>query len=137
MRCFSREPIQEEIMKYFGLVIIAIATLTACRQVEEITGDRPIIDTKGVDMQAFESDLQDCYAYADEVQSGRKVATGAATGAAVGGVIGAVVGDSDTAKRSAGVGAVTGTMSGAGSAMSERHMVVRNCLAGRGYLVLN
>ena len=116
-----------------GLVLL----LSSCRQVDEITGNRPIVDTKGVDPEAYEADLQDCYVFADQVAAGNKVLTGAATGAVVGGVIGAAAGNSETAKRGAGVGAASGTLSGAGSAMSERQRVVRNCLAGRGYLVLN
>jgi len=124
-------------MKYVAYVIAGMLLLTSCRQVEEITGNRPIVDTKGIDPYKYETDLEECYAFADQVQSGRKVATGAATGAVVGGVVGAVIGDSDTAKRSAGAGAASGTLSGAGSAVDKRQRVVRNCLSGRGYLVLN
>jgi len=60
----------------------------------------------------------------------------AGTGAVFGGVIGAAVGNSEAARRGAGVGAASGTLSGAAGAMDERQRVVRNCLAGRGYLVL-
>jgi hypothetical protein len=52
-------------------------------------------------------------------------------------VIGAAAGNSETAKRGAGVGTASGTLSGTGKVMAERQRVVRNCLAGRGYLVLN
>ncbi|MDG2175519.1 MAG: YMGG-like glycine zipper-containing protein [Gammaproteobacteria bacterium] len=124
-------------MKYLGLSICLFCLLTSCRQVDEITGNRPIVDTKGINPEVYEADLQDCYIFADEVQAERKILTGAATGAVVGGVIGAAAGNSETAKRGAGVGAASGALSGTSGAMQERQRVVRNCLAGRGYLVLN
>jgi len=124
-------------MKYSFYILLLLSLLSSCRQVDEMTGNRPIVDTKGVAPEAYEADLQECYVFADEVQAGRKVATGAATGAVVGGVIGAAAGNSNTAKRGAGVGAATGTLRGAGDVMQERERVVRNCLSYRGYLVLN
>ncbi len=124
-------------MKYSLYILLMLSLLSSCRQVDEMTGNRPIVDTKGVDPEVYEADLQECYVFADEVQAGRKVAIGAATGAVVGGVIGAAAGNSNTAKRGAGVGAVTGTLPGAGDVMQERERVVRNCLSYRGYLVLN
>ena len=124
-------------MKYSLYILLMLSLLSSCRQVGEMTGNRPIVDTKGVDPEVYEADLQECYVFADQVQAGRKVATGAATGAVVGGVIGAAAGNSNTAKRGAGIGAATGTLRGAGDVMQERERVVRNCLSYRGYLVLN
>jgi len=124
-------------MRYSLIVILFLSLLSSCRQVDEITGNRPIVDTKGIDPEVYEADLQECYVFADEVQAGRKVAAGATTGAVVGGVIGAAAGNSNTAKRGAGIGAATGTLRGAGDAMQERERVVKNCLSYRGYLVLN
>lgn len=124
-------------MKLLIFAASLVMLLASCRQVDAITGNRPIVDTKGVDPRAYETDLEDCYAFADQVEADKKILTGAATGAVIGGVIGAAAGNSDTAGRGAGVGAASGTLSGAGSVMAERQRVVRNCLAGRGYLVLN
>ena len=84
-------------MKYSLYILLLLSLLSSCRQVDEMTGNRPIVDTKGVDPEVYEADLQECYVFADEVQAGRKVATGAATGAVVGGVIGAAAGNSNTA----------------------------------------
>lgn len=120
-----------------GISLLLVLFLTGCRNVEEITGNTPIIDTQGVNMAQYEVDLQDCYAYADQVQVGRQAAVGAAAGAAVGGVFGAVIGDSDTAQRGAGVGAVGGGARGVGRGLQERERVIRRCLMGRGYRVLN
>ena len=83
-------------------------------------------------MEAYESDLEDCFAFADQEDADNRILTGAATGAVAGGVIGAAAGNSETAKRGAGVGAASGTLSGTGKVMAERQR-----LAGRGYLVLN
>ena len=124
-------------MKVMIVLMCSVFLMVSCRQVEEITGNRPIVDTKGIDMEVYESDLEECYVYADDVQAGRKILTGAATGAVVGGVVGAAAGNSETARRGAGVGAASGTLSGTSSAIQERQRVVRNCLSGRGYLVLN
>ena len=96
-----------------------------------------IIDRQGVDMSRYYSDLSDCQRYAEEVPVAQRTATSTAGGAVVGGVIGAVVGDSDTAKRGAGVGVVTGAIRGVSSGTREKEQVVKNCLRGRGYRVLN
>lgn len=112
-------------------------SLTACANVEEITGNNPIIDTKGVNMAQFDLDLSDCQTFADEVAMAQKTATGAVAGAVVGGVFGAVIGNSRVAQRGAGVGAVGGGARGVGDGLRERERVIKNCLAGRGYRVLN
>ena len=76
--------------------------------------------------------------YASEVQTGEKVVRGAAGGAVVGGAIGAIVNRGpDSAERGAGVGAVTGGVRGAQEGVRERERVVKQCLRGRGYKVLN
>ena len=97
----------------------------------------PIVDMKGVSVAAYEDDLSECRVYADEVQTGKRAVAGAAAGAVVGGLIGAAVGNSDTAQRSAGAGAVVGGAKGTGRGLRERSRVVKNCLRGRGYRVLN
>ncbi len=94
----------------------------------------PIVDTKGVNMAHYETDLADCQAYADQVRIEKGVAKGTVAGAAVGGATGAVVGD---AGEGAGVGAITGAARSAQIGTREKSRVVKNCLRGRGYKVLN
>lgn len=114
------------------LLITAIALcLAGCAR------SKPIVDHTGVDEAAYAQDLADCQAYADEVEAGARVAGGAAGGAAVGGAMGAILNGSGGAARGAGVGAVGGAASGARSAAREQDQVVKNCLRGRGYRVLN
>ena len=107
--------------------------LSACTTTDEI-----IIDTKGVNMAQYEVDKSECEVYADEVRTGEKAARGAASGAVLGGVIGAIGGDSsEAAARGAGVGAVTGGARGANDGQRSEVQVVKQCLRGRGYKVLN
>ena len=120
------------------LLLLAILFLAACSSSQRLPGQTGVIvDTKGVDMSGYEEDLADCHAFADEVPVAEKAGAGAVVGAAVGGVFGAVVGDSRTAERGAGAGAVGGAVKGTASGLSERDRVVKRCLQGRGYKVLN
>lgn len=121
------------------LVLIAVTAmaLNGCRGVEELTGRAPIVDMKGVNVAQYETDLQECEQYADQVQVGRQAATGATAGAVAGAAVGAVFGNSESAARTAGVGAVTGGVQGTAGGLSDRRSVIRNCLRNRGYSVLN
>ncbi len=96
-----------------------------------------IVDTKGVDPSAYQRDLAECSQFAEQVNTGEKVAKDTVGGAVIGGAIGATVGNSDTAQRSAGAGAVLGASKGVGASAREKRTVIRNCLRGRGYRVLN
>ena len=100
--------------------------------------DEPIIDRKGVDMAKYAIDKAECQQYAEEVKQGEKVARGVIGGAVVGGAIGAIVNrSSNSAERGAGVGAVTGGVRGTQEGIREQERVVKQCLRGRGYRVLN
>lgn len=112
---------------------LTLATVAACTTTDEI-----IIDEKGVNMVAYEQDLAECREYSQQVQKGEKAARGAASGAVVGGLIGAIGGDSrSAAARGAGVGAVSGGAKGVSQGEREEVQVVKQCLRGRGYRVLN
>ncbi|RLA58194.1 MAG: glycine zipper family protein [Gammaproteobacteria bacterium] len=117
------------------ILLIAIPSLlsvVACTTTNEI-----IIDTKGVNMASYEVDLKECREYTEQVAVGEKTAKGAASGAVVGGAIGAVVGNSSDVARGAGVGAITGGAKGVSQGEQDKVRVVKNCLRGRGYRVLN
>lgn len=94
-----------------------------------------IVDMKGVDAAQYQADLLECQQYANQVQ--QKVGSRAAGGAIGGALIGAAIGNRDTAKKLAGVGAVSGAGKGAEETQVEKKAVIRNCLIGRGYNVLN
>jgi hypothetical protein len=94
----------------------------------------PIIDTKGVNMARYEIDLRECSEYAEEISVAEGTAKGAAAGAVVGAAAGAISGDAD---RGAGYGAIGGGTRSALYNQREKERVVKNCLRGRGYRVLN
>jgi outer membrane lipoprotein SlyB len=121
---------------YFKLAFVGglVLLLGACRS---MTNYEPIIDSQGVDMSAYAEDLQQCREYGEQVQVGQSAGRGAAGGAVMGGVFGAIFGNGATAARTAGMGGVGGGASGAARGYGERREVIRNCLIGRGYRVLN
>lgn len=120
--------------------VIAILTLglAACASTYRGYGHSGIvIDEKGVDMEQFYDDLADCEQYAAGIDKATSTAGKAAEGAVVGGVIGAIFDGSHGAARGAGTGAVLSGVQGAKATEYEKRQVIRNCLRGRGYRVLN
>jgi outer membrane lipoprotein SlyB len=118
-------------MKRLLLPLVLVLPI-ACTSTDEI-----IIDKKGVDMARYEQDLAECRSYATGVKTGEKGARGAASGAVVGGAIGAITDGGEGAAKGAGVGAVTGGARGLSQGEQTEVRVVKRCLAGRGYRVLN
>lgn len=119
-------------MKPMLPLCLSLGLLVACTATREI-----IIDEKGVDMSRYQQDLAECEQYAEGVQTGEKGARGAASGAVIGGAVGAIFGGADGAARGAGAGAVTGGARGVSEGESDKVNVVKRCLRGRGYKVLN
>lgn len=120
-----------------NLVLAPLLLLASCGSLEDLSGNNPIIDTQGVNIASYNADLAQCEDYADEVALAQKAGAGAVSGAVVGGVVGAVVGNSSTTQRGAGIGAVAGGARGVGEGIRERERVIKRCLIGRGYRVLN
>ena len=97
---------------------------------------RPIVDMKGVNEARYEKDLAECQGYAKEASGmGSSAAKAAGAGAVVGGLLGLVTGSNTL--QSAGTGAVIGGAGGAYTANESQEAVVKKCLVGRGYKVLN
>jgi outer membrane lipoprotein SlyB len=124
--------------KTLGLVLTIGALLMGCSSTGSGVGYQPIIDNQGVNMGQYQVDLNDCRMIAAQVEpaanSGMK---DAAAGAVVGAAVGAIVGNRTTAMQTAGLGALAGGVSSGERAVVERNNVLRNCLRGRGYRVLN
>lgn len=114
--------------------LIAVACLVL---VAGCASDRVIVDTKGVDMSHYEQDRRECEAYSEQVSTGASAAKGAGFGAAIGAALGAIFGGSHDVARSAGTGGVLGGAQGAAKGEGQKEQVLRNCLSGRGYRVLN
>ena len=125
-------------MKYLPLILLPVITLFAgCASKTSAPSGGVIIDRKGVNMSQYYVDLDECKSSASEVPTAHNTAKGAAGGAVVGGLIGAVVNEHRSIEEGAGVGAVIGGTKGVVRSEQEKNRVVRNCLRGRGYRVLN
>ena len=59
-------------MKVSLLLVLSLVILAGCHG----TDNRPIVDTQGVNMAQYNTDLAECQAYADQVESGREVVRG-------------------------------------------------------------
>jgi outer membrane lipoprotein SlyB len=112
------------------------AILLACAIGACASHPDPIIDTKGVNMVAYEQDLADCKTYSEQVKIESGMARGAATGAATGGAVGVIRGGDKVAEDAA-VGAILGASKSGTQGAKEKERVVKNCLRYRGYRVLN
>ena len=110
--------------------LLLVALLVACS-----SSPGPIIDTKGVDMARYHADLQDCEGFAEQVRIEQGMAKGAVAGGAAGAATGAVLGES--VGEYAGVGAVAGATKSGIRGDREKSQVVKRCMRGRGYKVLN
>jgi hypothetical protein len=124
-----------------GIDVDAIRTWLAVAAVASIGGcaahPDPIIDMKGVDLDQYEQDWEECESYTEEVLVARGVAKGAGLGAALGAAAGAIGGNSSEVAEGAGYGALYG---GARSGLDADQMqqdVFKRCMRGRGYRVLN
>ena len=98
---------------------------------------KPIVDTKGVNMSQYELDLEECSTFSEDISTGKSIAKGAVTGAAVGAVIEAITEDVRSRRDAIEVGAVSGGVQSGIRAVREKEQIVRRCLRGRGYKVLN
>lgn len=124
-------------MKYNGLILLSIVVLlSACASNRQVGGN-VIIDTQGVNLEAYRADLAACQSYAEQVSIGEEAAQGAAVGAVVSGAIGAIFAGREGLEKGGAAGGVSGGARGTISAVQEREQVVKTCLRGRGYRVLN
>ena len=111
------------------LSILPLVLLVGC-------ANEPIIDRKGVDETAYQQDLAECRAYAEEVDTPTETVKGGAIGAAVGTAVGTIFGDGRGAERGAGIGAIAGGSDGLTEAERRKERILYRCLKGRGYRVL-
>ena len=94
----------------------------------------PIVDMKGVDPERLARDQAECEEYMEQILVSQGVAKGSAVGAAVGAAAGTINGD---VGRGAANGALYGGTRSGLAADRDKQRVVKNCLRGRGYRVLN
>lgn len=113
----------------YAIPVLASLVLTACASHPD-----PIIDQRGVNMAQYEKDLAECKSYAEGISVAEGTAKGGAVGAVVGAAAGAIGGD---AGRGAGYGGLAGATRSGLDNKREQEVVVKRCIAGRGYKVLN
>jgi uncharacterized protein YcfJ len=113
--------------------ISAIFALSGCAGANY----RPLVDTKGVDMNQYESNLRECQQYATQVAgAGENAATGAVAGAVLGALLAGLAGKNYDRGATARVGALSGAVSAGAQGEQDQRNVIRNCMNGRGYRVL-
>jgi uncharacterized protein YcfJ len=103
---------------------------------------QPIVDSQGTDRAAYERDLAECRELARRASPAGDVAKGGLVGGAIGAAVGAVVGAlTGNVGRAAAIGAAGGATGGilrGGLRGGERQKrIIRRCLRGRGYQVLD
>lgn len=122
-------------MKAITTFVVITATLAGCAAPGPGPQDyRPIIDTQGLDHEKYSADLAECQQFARQSMD---AATGAIAGALAGALLGAAImprGYRDEMARS---GAILGGVSGGAQAFDSQTSIIKRCVAGRGYKVLN
>lgn len=103
------------------------------------TGDTytPFVDVHGVDPSRYSSDLESCRSYARQIDPNKKAMEGMLGGIILGAMIGAAMGGSGYhAEQGALAGGGAGIGAAGGKAIVKQETILANCMAGRGYRVL-
>ena len=120
-----------------ALLLITLSGCVANSSSSIFESSKPVIDTKGVNMSQYEIDLEECSTFSEDISTGKSIVKGAATGAAVGAVIEAITDDVRSRRDAIEVGAVSGGAQAGVRAVREKQQILKRCLRGRGYKVLN
>ncbi len=120
-----------------AIVAVCIASLLAGCAATTGSNYRPIVDNRSVDLNRYENDLRECQGYATQTAgAGESAAAGAIAGALLGGVLAAAAGKNYSRTSTARVGAVTGAVGAGTQGETDQRNIIRRCLTGRGYKVL-
>lgn len=123
-------------MKRIIAAAVALA-LSACAAVQPPSSYVPIVDQRGVDGARFAQDVQECQAYAHQIDVERTAANNAVAGAIVMGILSAALGGHTRANLGwAAAGAAAGAANGAAVAGMTQVQIIQRCMMGRGYNVL-
>ena len=120
-----------------ALFLITLSGCVANSSGSIFESSKPIIDTQGVNMSQYEIDLEECSIFSEDISTGKSIAKGAVTGAAVGAVIEAITDDVRSRRDAIEVGAVSGGAQSGIRAVREKEQILKRCLRGRGYKILN
>ena len=130
-------------MKKLTSILFVFIFLIGCAPIPQ--SYEPIIDMRDASVDwnwnQYYQDLHECRTYATRIcpadQAVGEAIAGAAFGAALGAILGSGTGDAGGwAGIGAGSGGLSGAAHGAGNAIEEQKRIIRNCMRGRGYKVL-
>ena len=99
--------------------------------------DIAIIDTRGVDESVFKKDYSECSDFAKNIDLTEKTLKQGAVAGATGAAVGAIIGGEEAAKKIGGSAAVLNAVEANLDGRNEQAKIIKNCLRGRGYKVLN
>ena len=99
--------------------------------------DIGIIDTRGVDESVFKKDYSECSDFAKNIDLTERTLKQGAVAGATGAAVGAIIGGEEAAKKIGGSAAVLNAVEANLDGRSEQAKIIKNCLRGRGYKVLN
>lgn len=119
-------------MKNWVIALLALGVLSGCAT--RGAGYTPIIDTKDKDPVKLQQDVAECQAFAKQAAD---AAEGAAAGAVVGAVLAAILAPRDYRRNMVNRGALIGAAGGGAQAAETQEAIIKRCMTGRGYSVLN
>ena len=99
--------------------------------------DIAIIDTRGVDESVFKKDYSECSDFAKNIDLTDRTLRQGAVAVATGAAVGAIIGGEEAAKKIGGSAAVLNAVEANLDGRNEQAKIIKNCLRGRGYKVLN
>ena len=98
----------------------------------------PVIDMGGVDLRRYATDLDECRRYASSINANDAALSGAVGGAILMGVLSAALGgNSHMNSQAATAGGFAGLTGNTARAMNKQEAITGNCMAMRGYRVLD
>lgn len=96
----------------------------------------PFIDMQGLDSARYANDLAGCRSYAQQIKPNKEAMAGMIGGMFIGALIGGAIAGRSGAESAALAGGGAGVGAAGGRAVLKQETVIANCMAGRGYRVL-
>tara|TARA_Y100000994_G_C15572923_1_gene393223 strand:+ start:227 stop:607 length:381 start_codon:yes stop_codon:yes gene_type:complete len=119
-------------------IFLACLSLASCASNDfPEKSDVAVIDTRGVDMDVYRADFLDCSSFSKNIDITGRTIEEAALGLGAGAAVGAIIGGKESAKKIGGTAGVLSAVEANVEARYEQSKIIKNCLRGRGYKVLN
>ena len=117
---------------------VNLCFIVGCAQTDlSDRNDIAIIDTRGVDESVFKKDYSECSDFAKNIDLTERTLKQGAVAGATGAAVGAIIGGEEAAKKIGGSAAVLNAVEANLAGRNEQAKIIKNCLRGRGYKVLN